>query len=609
LSLVAAQIANIVQTGGEKPISPDGLAAVGSGNGIFAGLLAPANHTTAKGTAGLNASTALVAPPSVGVTNQANSTTAPTLPPTLPSTAKLPGQAPGASANLPLTAETGGTKANTNAPITGTNITPGPVLTPSAGSSAETNAKPGLVPTPPMGLSISAGGTDPLTKTTGTYPAPDPAPATDRPLFQPGPRSELPVADRSAASSGANAIAARQPQQSLPTTTAAPTVQTGGQAIGHPGAAPSPIVTGAVQMVPASAFASVSTPAGGLRTATSETQPLPAAPVQVSKSAANKPASPAPSSGATPQPQDGKSNDGASKLTSNAQPFGVTQHPTATPSKPVDQPAATISPGGTTVTVQPAVNTAAPAIMLAEPTPGNSGPVGMTSEKIAKPAQAGSNPAPGQAANANAKARRPLPAITALATAPAAQRFAERLLNGPAGSQTDPGAPITVIQPATLQSAQPGQIQLAALPATSDPAPVLAAQVSAQIAQRAAKGDGRFEIRLDPPELGRVDVRMKVADDGTVRAHLIVERSETLEMFTRDRSALERTLEQAGYRTEDGGLQFSLKHQSAGQGQTGSEPEGPAKPATSEHSNSKDDADPPPQIYASPGSDHLDIRV
>lgn len=82
---------------------------------------------------------------------------------------------------------------------------------------------------------------------------------------------------------------------------------------------------------------------------------------------------------------------------------------------------------------------------------------------------------------------------------------------------------------------------------------------AAGIARGAAQGDKNFTIRLDPPELGRVDVRLKISDDGIARAHLIVERSETLDLFLRDQRSLERSLEQAGVKTDGSSLQFSLE--------------------------------------------------
>jgi flagellar hook-length control protein FliK len=93
----------------------------------------------------------------------------------------------------------------------------------------------------------------------------------------------------------------------------------------------------------------------------------------------------------------------------------------------------------------------------------------------------------------------------------------------------------------------------------------VATQVAAEIARNLKNGSTRFQMRFDPPELGRVEVNMKVASDGSVQAHLIVERPETLDMFLRDQRALERALEAAGLNTDSENLQFSLK-QDGGQG-------------------------------------------
>ena len=66
---------------------------------------------------------------------------------------------------------------------------------------------------------------------------------------------------------------------------------------------------------------------------------------------------------------------------------------------------------------------------------------------------------------------------------------------------------------------------------------------------------------MDPAELGRVDVDLKISRDGTVKAHLSVERRETLDMFMRDQRGLERALDAAGLKLESGDLQLSLKDQ------------------------------------------------
>jgi hypothetical protein len=88
------------------------------------------------------------------------------------------------------------------------------------------------------------------------------------------------------------------------------------------------------------------------------------------------------------------------------------------------------------------------------------------------------------------------------------------------------------------------------------------AGLAVAIAAHTLNGDNRFEIRLDPPELGRIDVRLKFDANGQVTSHLIVDRAETLDLLRRDANDLERSLQQAGLRTSENGLQFSLRDQS-----------------------------------------------
>ena len=105
-----------------------------------------------------------------------------------------------------------------------------------------------------------------------------------------------------------------------------------------------------------------------------------------------------------------------------------------------------------------------------------------------------------------------------------------------------------------------------ALPAVAVPL----AGVAIEIAGKALAGKNRFEIRLDPPELGRIEVRLDVDRDGNVTSRLTVDRAETLDLLRRDASGLERALQDAGLKTADNGLQFSLRDQSMNQQQTGS---------------------------------------
>ena len=80
-----------------------------------------------------------------------------------------------------------------------------------------------------------------------------------------------------------------------------------------------------------------------------------------------------------------------------------------------------------------------------------------------------------------------------------------------------------------------------------------------KIAVTAKSGKSRFEIRLDPADLGRIDVRIDVDRNGQVTSHLTVERPETLSMLRQDANQLQRALDNAGLSTGNGGLQFSLR--------------------------------------------------
>jgi len=87
--------------------------------------------------------------------------------------------------------------------------------------------------------------------------------------------------------------------------------------------------------------------------------------------------------------------------------------------------------------------------------------------------------------------------------------------------------------------------------------------VAVQIAKQANLGVNRFQIRMDPPELGRIEVKLEFGRDGRMTANLIVERAETLDLLIRDARALERALAGSGLNTDKDSLSFSLKDQSA----------------------------------------------
>jgi flagellar hook-length control protein FliK len=111
--------------------------------------------------------------------------------------------------------------------------------------------------------------------------------------------------------------------------------------------------------------------------------------------------------------------------------------------------------------------------------------------------------------------------------------------------------------------------------APTPPAPVdrpaPADQVSVHIAKAAANDERRITIRLDPPELGRVEVTLDTHKD-SIRVALAVDRPETLDLLRRDAQALDQALARANLRVE-GGLEFSLRQQD--QNPSGQSPQTP----------------------------------
>jgi flagellar hook-length control protein FliK len=100
-----------------------------------------------------------------------------------------------------------------------------------------------------------------------------------------------------------------------------------------------------------------------------------------------------------------------------------------------------------------------------------------------------------------------------------------------------------------------------------------------EIGMQAVRGVTQFQIRLDPAELGRVDVNLQISDKGEVQASLVVDRVETLAMLKRDASTLQYAFEQAGLRQSADGLTFSLRGENQQGQQQGEGRRGPAENA------------------------------
>lgn len=85
--------------------------------------------------------------------------------------------------------------------------------------------------------------------------------------------------------------------------------------------------------------------------------------------------------------------------------------------------------------------------------------------------------------------------------------------------------------------------------------------IAVTIQKNATNGqDKTFALDLDPPELGRMEVRLTFSKDKTMKAHVIAEKPETYMMLQRDSDTLQRILEASGLES-DGGLSFELAEQ------------------------------------------------
>ncbi|MFQ5625753.1 MAG: flagellar hook-length control protein FliK, partial [Methyloligellaceae bacterium] len=175
--------------------------------------------------------------------------------------------------------------------------------------------------------------------------------------------------------------------------------------------------------------------------------------------------------------------------------------------------------------------------------------------------------------------------------------FQERAGGEITGASSTPT--LTVSVPA--QVASPG-------PASANAPHVPVSTLAVHIAQQANNGARRFDIRLDPPELGRIEVRLEVSREGQVMTHLVVERSETLDLLQRDARQLERALQNAGLNTSDEGMKFSLKDQGLAQGgEQHGHAEDDSGAFTGDGGDDPGDTPPTPvQYIASTG---LDIRI
>ncbi|MEX6725080.1 flagellar hook-length control protein FliK [Parapedomonas caeni] len=123
----------------------------------------------------------------------------------------------------------------------------------------------------------------------------------------------------------------------------------------------------------------------------------------------------------------------------------------------------------------------------------------------------------------------------------------------------------------------------------------LSDSVGVAISRHAAAGKTEFTLRLDPAELGRIEVKLHVSENGKVEATVSADNASTYDLLRRDASTLERALTDAGLKTDSGSLSFNLRQQDGqpNQQQSGSRQTAAASDWTGQNAGE-------PQVAATP---------
>ncbi len=184
--------------------------------------------------------------------------------------------------------------------------------------------------------------------------------------------------------------------------------------------------------------------------------------------------------------------------------------------------------------------------------------------------------------------------------------------NMPMPKPADAGNNNLLVMPGATGQTQPGQANTAPVVtqnvqvSTSGPnMPALAVEIAA----RSQSGAKQFDIRLDPPELGRVEVRLSIDATGKASAHVSADQPQTLDLLQKDAPTLTRALRDAGLNVSQNGLNFSLRQQQGDAGASGNQGRGGNSRSFTLTANSSIDATQTGATYRGPADGRLDIRV
>ncbi len=127
-------------------------------------------------------------------------------------------------------------------------------------------------------------------------------------------------------------------------------------------------------------------------------------------------------------------------------------------------------------------------------------------------------------------------------------------------AKIDAAAPILPQQTAATAAADPAR---ATAPAPAPAEPVIEARaghlgqsLGVEIARKVELGEETLRIRLNPVELGRIEVTLAFDDKGSLQATVRTESAQAMDLLRQDVPDLARTLDQAGVRTDAQSFRF-----------------------------------------------------
>jgi flagellar hook-length control protein FliK len=174
-------------------------------------------------------------------------------------------------------------------------------------------------------------------------------------------------------------------------------------------------------------------------------------------------------------------------------------------------------------------------------------------------------------------------ALTAQLENDAAARnvFSPVLANAAADAATATGAGKTAIEGSnqigatgsTQGTADASKAKAPAAPPPARPVPPkeLVPEIKAQVIKALADGVERINIQMRPAQLGKIEIRLEIGQDGQLTASFTAENKDTLQMLQRDARDLHKGFQEAGLQTDSNSLTFNLRggqgEQQAGDGQ------------------------------------------